>query len=100
MYIQLMHRRYGVHSPIKHTEIPCEFSEVYIGEDNINEELLLESIPEGWLPVEPNKILLGVADKNGSSGQRGLNKFLSWGKYFSSYVLELHEEPEDWWNEA
>lgn len=42
MYIQLMHRHYGMHEPIKHTEIPCEFSDVYLSEDNINEELLLK----------------------------------------------------------
>lgn len=99
MYIQLMHRHYGCHSPIKHIEIPCEFSKVYLGEDNINEELLLESIPEGWLPVEPSKILLTEADKNGSTGQCGLSKFRSWAKYFDSYVLELHREPLDWWSE-
>lgn len=99
MYIQLMHRHYGLHSPIKHIEIPCEFSDIYRGEDNINEELLLESIPEGWLPTKTENILLATADKYGSTGQRGLNKFRSWAKYFDAYCLELHKEPLDWWNE-
>lgn len=98
MYIQLMHRHHGFHEPIKHIEIPCEFSKVYLGEDNINEDLLIESIPEGWLPVETNKILLTKADDNGSTGQRGLSKFRSWSKYFDAYVLELHEKPSKWWN--
>ena len=99
MYIQLMHRHYGVHEPIKHTEIPCEFSEVYLGEDYINEELLLEHIPEGWLPTNPSLILLAVGDKYGSTGQCGLEKFRSWAKYFDAYCLELHNEPLDWWSE-
>lgn len=99
MYIQLMHRHYGLHSPIKHIEIPCEFSEVYLGDDNINEELLLESIPKDWLPTKIENILLAVADKYGSTGQRSLNKFRSWAKYFDAYCLELHKEPLDWWNE-
>lgn len=99
MYIQLMHRHHGFHEPIKHIEIPCEFSRVYLGEDNINEDLLIESIPEGWLPVDASKILLTKADDNGSTGQRGLSKFRSWSKYFDAYVLELHEKPSKWWAE-
>lgn len=99
MYIQLMHRHYGMHEPIKHTEIPCEFSDVYLSEDNINEELLLKNIPEGWLPTKPNLILLTVGDKYGSTGQYGLKKFRSWAKYFDAYCLEIHKEPLDWWSE-
>ena len=99
MYIQLMHRHYGLHKPIKHLEIPCEFSDVYLGGNNINENLLLENIPNGWLPTEPNRILLTVADKYGSTGQIGLNKFMSWAKYFDAYVIELHKESLDWWSE-
>ena len=88
MYIQLMRRSYGLHEPIKHLEIPCDFSDIYLGEDNINEDLLLEHIPRGWLP-----------DKNGTTGQRNLKKFKSWAKYFNAYVVELHRKPLDWWNE-
>lgn len=98
MYIQLMHRRYGIHKPIKHIEIPCDFSEVYQGQDRINEELLLENIPEGWLPVPPERILLMVANENGGTGQC-CTIFHSWAKYFDSYSLELHEKPEEWWDE-
>lgn len=99
MYIQLMHRHYGLHEPIKHTEIACEFSDVYLGDDNINEDLLLEHIPEGWLPTKPNLILLTVGDKYGSTGQYNLNKFRPWAKYFDAYCLEIHKEPLDWWSE-
>ena len=99
MYIQLMYRRYGVHRPIKHIEIPCNFSDIYMGENWINERLLLENIPEGWLPVPHSEILLTVADGNCSIGQLGLEVFKSWAKYFHSYVLELHEKPREWWGE-
>ena len=100
MYIQLMHRSCGVHSPIKHIEIPCSFYDVYRSENNINEELLISNIPEGWLPVKPLRILITVVDENGcGTGQLGLNKFRNWAKYFDSYVLELLEEPCDWWEE-
>lgn len=93
MYIQLMHRSCGISTPIKYIEIPCDFNNVYIGEDNINEELLLNSIPEKWLPCKPSNILITVSNKTGScfTGQRGLEIFRSFAKYFDSYVLELHE---------
>lgn len=99
MYIQLTYRKYGSYNEIKHIEIPCEFSKVYLGEDNIDEKLLFESIPKGWLPTAPRKILLAVADKNGSTGQSNLKAFSSWTKCSDSYVLELHKEPLDWWSE-
>ena len=97
MYIQLYHRHHGVHSPIKHMKIDCNLSDVYFGQDHINEELLLEHIPAGWLPVAPDKILLTVGSNSGSTGQCNLGKFMSWSKYFDSYMLELIQEPLDWW---
>ena len=100
MYIQLMHRHYGVHEPIKHIEIPCEFSEVYLGDNNINEDLLLKLIPENWLPTKPRNILLTVLADNGiGTGQNDLDKFRPWAKYFDAYCLELLKEPLDWWSE-
>lgn len=99
MYIQLMHRHYGVHKAIKHLEIPCNFRDVYITDDNINEELLIQNIPEGWLPTNPSLILLTVADESGGTGQFNLNIFRPWRKYFDCYVLELLEKPLRWWNE-
>ena len=99
MYIQLMHRHYGVHRPIKHVEIPCEFSDVCMVNGDINEDLLLKNIPEGWLPTKPELILLTVADKYGSVARTNLNKFRPWAKYFDAYCLELYKEPQDWWEE-
>ena len=98
MYIQLMHRSLGVHDPIKHIEIPCRFEDVYLGEDNINEDLLLENIPKGWLPTSPSLILLTVGNKYGTTGQYNLDKFRVWAKYFDAYCLELHKEPLEWWD--
>ena len=97
MYIQLMRRHYGVHSPIKHVEIPCNFNDVYLGEDHINELLLLSNIPDGWLPVEPQNILLVVIDEHGNGTGQYCKIFRNWEKYFSCYVLELHENPAEWW---
>ena len=82
MYVQLMHRHHGIHNHIKYTEIPCKLSDVYRGDDNINEDLLLELIPEGWLPVDPSLILLSVDGKRGGIGQSDLGKFRNWAKYF------------------
>ena len=100
MYIQLMRRSYGIHTPIKHLEIPCDFSDIYLGENNINEDLLLEHIPKGWLQDKPSNVLITVANNNGSTtGQFKLKKFKSWAKYFNAYVVELHRKPLDWWSE-
>lgn len=95
MYIELRHRHYGVHKPVKHIEIPCAFSDVYLGEDHINEKLLLENIPDGWLPTKPCNILLTVDFGNCGCGQYGVNEFRPWAKYFDSYVLTLCEKPEN-----
>lgn len=97
MYIQLSHRHFGVHKPIKHTEIPCEFKDIVLGDDHINEELLLKHIPENWLSDKPEKILVTVEDKYGGTGQCGLEHFRNWSKYYDAYVLNLIEEPLDWW---
>ena len=99
MYIQLMRRHYGVHNPVKYIEIPCNFSDVYLHNDCINEKLLLENIPEGWLPVPPSEILLMVGDDDSGTGQCGLKLFRNWSKYYDSYSLELREKPSKWWDE-
>lgn len=94
-----MYRNYGVHKPIKHIEIPCDFHDIYMGEDHINEELLIQNIPDGWLPCKANQILLTVADEHGSRGQYVNKVFRLWAKYFNCYVLELIESPLPWWDE-
>lgn len=93
MKVILYKRRYGVHRFVKECEVPVSFNKVYIKEDVINEDLLLNLLPKNWLPVEPREILLTISDKEGcGTGQRGLNRFLPWAKYFDSYVIELQED--------
>lgn len=99
MYIQLFHRSLGVHTPIKHLEIDLNLDDVYKGEDNIDEALLLTVIPEGWLPVKPSDCLLTVANDNGGSAGQYTEIFRPWAKYFDSYVLELLRNPAEWWEE-
>lgn len=92
MKIQLRHRHYGVHELIKEIEMNENIENVYLAEDNINEDFLLSLIPNGWLPVDPKYILIMVSDKNGgSTGQRGLTKFRNWSKYYDSYSLDISE---------
>jgi len=97
MYIQLYRRNRGLHTPIKHLEIPCDFESVYLSDNNIDEKLLLESIPEGWLPVPSKRILMTVGSENCSTGQYKLSLFRPWAKYFDAYVLELLDKPFGWW---
>jgi hypothetical protein len=95
MKVILNHRHYGIHTPVKETEIEGKFEDYYFGEDQINEDLLLKNLPEGFLPISPSKVLLMVQEVNstgeiiGGKGQRGLSKFRNWAKYFDSYSLEL-----------
>jgi hypothetical protein len=98
MYIQLSHRHYGVHKPIKHAEIDVDFNAIVLGDNHINESALIDAIPEEWLLSPIGLTLLTVADEHGSIGQSGLNHFLNWAKYFDAYVLELCKEPLSWWN--
>ena len=84
MYIQLMHRHLGDSEFVKHAEISCDFSEVFTSEGSVNEDLLLNKIPEGWLPDKVEEILLAVGNKYGLTGLTHLNKFKSWSKYFSA----------------
>lgn len=100
MYIQLSHRSYGIHESIKHIEIPCNFADVYHGDNRIDERLLLDNIPDGWLPTKPKNILLTVNNERGGTGQNNLNYFRPWAKYFDCYVLALYEKPLSWWEEA
>ena len=98
MYIQLAHRHYGIHEPIKHLKIPCDFNEVYLGDNNINEDLLLKNIPADWLPVPSKAILLAVGNEHGSTGQYNVSQFRPWAKYFDAYSLTIMEKPLKWWD--
>lgn len=89
MTIELFHRHYGVHHRIKAIEIPLEFESVYHGEEDVDEDALLDNMPDGWLPVEPHEILLMVADGNCATGISNLVRFRPWAKYFDSYSLVI-----------
>lgn len=90
----LFKRHAGVHTMIKEIEIEgarCRYARMKDCNDNyiINEERLLKAIPDKWLPCSPDKIILAVSTKYGSSGQIGLSKFRNWAKYFDCYSIEL-----------
>lgn len=94
MYIQLMVRRGRVQRSVKYTWIPCRFEHVVGPGGQIDENLLVNLIPRGWLPAEPREILLTVATAKGSTGLRRLTRFRPWARNFDCYVLELWaEEP-------
>lgn len=95
MVIRLYHRTNGYHTLVKETKIPFTFRKYVKGciptEHRIIEDLLIENIPDNFLPVESSKILLTVMDKSktGATGQRGLSRFKNWSKYFPGYCLDL-----------
>lgn len=96
MKVILRHRRYGVHRPVKETVIDGSFTD-YCQQRNaqdyvIKEQKIIDAFPDGFLPVEPEKILVTIGDKHGSIGQYDLNIFRYWEKYFDAYVLELMKD--------
>ena len=94
MYVQLMYRHDSVQRPVRALKILCNYYDVVRGLNDINEALLLRSIPAGWLPCAADRILLTVVnEQEGSTGQRGLRYFLNWGRFFDCYVLELWNSP-------
>jgi hypothetical protein len=56
---------------------------------------LLQNLPEDFLPIDHEKVLITVQEVNengeviGAKGQIGLKKFCNWEKYFNAYCLEL-----------
>jgi hypothetical protein len=101
MKISLWHRRYGVHSRVKEATIDgsfgdyCTLADEVYDQYDIDEGKLIESLPEGFLPVTPSQCLLCVemAGSGGTStGQSDLRIFRPWGKYFNSFSLQLDEE--------
>ena len=98
MKIELTVRHYGIHEPVRETEIPGEFSdyatpkpdEVRRDEYTIDEDKLIAALPEGFLPAySRRRVLLAVGDENGGTGQSGLTRFRDWAKYFDAYTLTL-----------
>lgn len=95
MKIKLFNRHYGIHSLQKEIKIKPKFGDVVQFPDDpnkdftIDEDTILGNMPDGFLPVKPEKILLTVGNKYGSTAQRHPKRFRAWGKYFDSYSLEL-----------
>lgn len=65
MKLALYRRHHGIHNLKKEIKVDCNFNDVYLGEDNINEELLLSVIPKDFLLDKPKNILLVVEDEDG-----------------------------------
>jgi hypothetical protein len=95
MKIKLFQRHFGVHTLIKEIDVPLRFGSIVKkpkdpnDDFTIDEDSVLENIPDRWLPVKPEKTLLTIGDKWGSTAQRSPKKFRGWGKYFDAYTLEL-----------
>lgn len=106
MLITLRRRHHGVHEFVKEVEIPGQFDDYCVlipwdgnssdRQENfkIDEEKLLAALPARFLPVKPGKVLLSVDDQYGGTGQRGLNVFLNWAKYFDAYCLSVQKDQE------
>jgi hypothetical protein len=93
--VELTSRHYGVHKLVKDAEIPGEFGDYATApadpndDHAIDEDKLIAALPDGFLPVAPRRVLLGIQDGGSSTGQRGLSVFRDWAKYFDAYTLVL-----------
>jgi hypothetical protein len=96
MKVRLTHRHFGVHTVREETEIPGSLADYatpkpgdggpYDGREYaIDEEKLLGALPEGFLPVPPRLVLVGIDD----TAQTGLKLFHDWAKYFDACMLWL-----------
>ena len=72
MYLQLMRRQRGVQRPVKQVWLPCTLDQMMYPEGGLNETMLLNMIPEGWLPAKPGEVLVSLAYPTGSTGLRNL----------------------------
>ena len=97
MKVELAHRHHGVHTRYREIHVAGKLSDYYGGEDKVDEQLLLDRLPDGFLPVPAKQILLCVEDDPNNpgcgTGQRGLKLFRNWAKYFDCYSLTIAEEP-------
>ena len=94
MYIQLMRRQRSVQRAVKQLWLPCWLDHVRLPDGRLNEAMLLQMIPAGWLPDRPENILVSIAHSRGSTGLKSLTRFRPWGRHFDCYILELwHDEP-------
>ena len=93
MKIELRQRHYGVHELVKTTEINGCFNDyctpINKYDFKIEEQKIIDLLPKDFLPVSPKNILVMVCNKNGCTGQRELEVFRNWAKYFDAYVLDI-----------
>jgi hypothetical protein len=97
MKVNLRYRSYGVHELVDSIDIDDNFSDycTQTSEDNykIDEQKLIDNLPDGFLPVKPRNVLLTIGNDIGSTGQWiNLNLFRPWAKYFDCYVIELMQD--------
>jgi hypothetical protein len=59
------------------------------GELEINEELLLASLPKGFLPVDASDVLVTVSEGNSGTALNDLKIFRSWVKALGGYQINL-----------
>lgn len=84
MNIKLYHRHHGIHTFLRGLTVDLSFHE-----DAIDEQKIVDLLPEGWLGEKVSKTLLTVGNETGSQACRNPKLFRPWGKYFDSYVLEI-----------
>lgn len=92
MKVTLYHRSIGIHSYVKECEIEGTFRRYGKAVDHdfeINEERLLKALPKGFLPCEPNKVLVTIEEGGCGTGLSDLKIFRSWSKYYNTYSIGL-----------
>lgn len=91
-HINLGHRHYGVHTDIKEIVVPRDLVLDLGGrqEPVVNEEVLIDVLPEKFLPSEPSRILLLVST-GVFEGQAVWSPklFRPWGPSFDSLALTV-----------
>ena len=89
MYVQLMRRQRNVQRAVKSIWLPCHLDQMVLPDGTIHEMMLINLLPEGWLPAKPAEILISVAHARGSTGLKRLRLFRPWARHFDCYILEL-----------
>lgn len=95
MKVCLRHRHFGVHKAVREVEISGKFEDYLIRDDKdkshrvLDEQKILDALPKGFLPQDPEKILLTVSEGNLGMAISVPSLFRSWAKYFDAYVLDL-----------
>jgi len=100
MMIELTQRHFGVHNLVADAEIPGAFSDyatvvpapanaAWSNDWVVDEDKLIAALPDGFLPSEPGRVLLGVSEEDGGTAVGKCARFRSWAKYFDAHMLWL-----------